>query len=223
MTIYNELNKQKIDHYLYTLAREYKKKSGRSLDAEVVLVGGASILLGYGFRNTTIDVDGLILASSAMKDAILSTADKFNLDPKWINDDFTKTDSYSPHLREYSSFYKTYAQILDVRIVEREYLIATKLVAAREDKHDLSDIVGIMKEAQEKKDNISFADIDKAICQLYGSWERVNKKTQAFITDICNLPKDELEELFYETIEQEAIKRKETIITLQSISPPRRK
>ena len=42
------------------------------MPAEITLIGGASILVNYGFRASTYDVDALIQASSAMKDAINS-------------------------------------------------------------------------------------------------------------------------------------------------------
>lgn len=42
------------------LAKEYRKLAGKSVPAEIVLVGGASILTNYGFRNMTTDMDAII-------------------------------------------------------------------------------------------------------------------------------------------------------------------
>lgn len=39
--------------------------------AEIVLVGDAAILVNYGFREMTYDIDAVITASSAMKGAVL--------------------------------------------------------------------------------------------------------------------------------------------------------
>lgn len=52
---------------------------------------------------------------------------------------------------EYSKYYKTFANVLQIRTVSAEYLVATKLMAGRQYKNYLSDIVGVMIE-QENKD-----------------------------------------------------------------------
>lgn len=52
---------------------------------------------------------------------------------------------------EYSKYYKTFANILQIRTVSAEYLVAMKLMAGRQYKNDLSDIVGVLIE-QENKD-----------------------------------------------------------------------
>ena len=40
-----------------------------------------------------------------------------------------KTDSYSPKLIEFSCYYRTFANVVTVRTIEAEYLIAMKLRA----------------------------------------------------------------------------------------------
>ena len=45
--------KDNIDAYLKALAKEYRKLGGRKLPAEIVLIGGASVLINYGFREMT--------------------------------------------------------------------------------------------------------------------------------------------------------------------------
>lgn len=61
---------ENLDTYLKALAKEYKKLGGKNMPAEIVLIGGAAILANYGFRESTYDMDALISASSAMRDAI---------------------------------------------------------------------------------------------------------------------------------------------------------
>lgn len=62
--------KNNLDTYLKELAKEYKKLGGKRIPAEIILVGGASVLINYGFREMTTDIDALIQAASIMKDAI---------------------------------------------------------------------------------------------------------------------------------------------------------
>ncbi len=45
--------KGNLDYYLRELAKEYKKVAGRNTPAEIVLVGGAAVLVDYGFRDST--------------------------------------------------------------------------------------------------------------------------------------------------------------------------
>lgn len=68
--------KENIDAYLKAVAKEYRKLVGKNMPAELILIGGASVLINYGFREMTTDVDALISAASAMKDAINNVRDK---------------------------------------------------------------------------------------------------------------------------------------------------
>lgn len=79
--------------------------------------------MGYGFREMTMDVDAVIHASSAMKEAAGKVGDRYNLPYGWLNSDFMRTDSYSPKLEQFSVYYKTFSNILRIRTVSAEYLI----------------------------------------------------------------------------------------------------
>ena len=138
------------------------------MPAELILIGGAAILANYGFREVTYDIDATILASSTMKDAINRVGDKMGLPNGWLNADFQKTTSFSNKLPEVSVYYKTFSNILTVRTVTAEYLIAMKLMSGRQYKSDLYDIAGILWEHQKSGTPISREAIDKAIITLYG-------------------------------------------------------
>ena len=53
--------KENLDQYLKELAREFRKRNGRSMPAEMILIGGASVIINYGFREMTYDMDPLTL------------------------------------------------------------------------------------------------------------------------------------------------------------------
>mgnify|MGYP004698538105 FL=1 len=61
--------KENLDGYLKELAKEFRKKNGTRMPAEIILIGGASILINYGFREMTYDMDAIIKSSGAMRDA----------------------------------------------------------------------------------------------------------------------------------------------------------
>lgn len=71
--------KENLDTLLKELAKEFKRQNGTAVPAEIILIGGAAILAGYGFREMTTDVDAVIHASSAMKEAVNRIGDKYNL------------------------------------------------------------------------------------------------------------------------------------------------
>ena len=89
------ITKDNLNLYLKELAKEFRKLNGTAIPAEIILIGGASILANYGFREMTYDMDAIISASSVMKDAINKVGDKFNLPNGWLNTDFIRTKSYT--------------------------------------------------------------------------------------------------------------------------------
>ena len=179
---------ENLDTYLKALAKEYKKLSGKSIPAEIILIGGAAILANYGFRESTYDMDALISASSAMGDAISHVGDKYGLPNGWLNEDFIKTKSYTPKLRQYSVHYKEFGRILEIRTVQAEYLLAMKMVSARDYKNDLSDIIGIIAEHQQRLLPLTWEMVERAMLELYGSWERVALETVQLVRNALTLP-----------------------------------
>ncbi len=204
MSSNTSFTKENLDFYLKDLAKEYKRLGGKNMPAELILIGGASILANYGFRDMTYDMDAIISASSAIKDAINHVGDKYGLPNGWLNTDFVRTKSYSPKLIEYSIYYKTFSGILTVRTVSAEYLIAMKLKSGRRYKNDLSDIVGILSAHSNKGEPLNYEQINQAICNLYGSWDGISSEARTFILSV--LKESDNPELYekYRATEKEA-------------------
>ena len=175
--------KENLNTYLKELGKEFRKLNGSKMPAEIILVGGAAILANYGFREVTYDIDAIILASSAMNDAIKHVGDRLGLPNGWLNADFKKTTSFSDKLLQTSIYYKTFSNVLTVRMVAAEYLIAMKLMSGRQYKHDLSDIAGILWEHEKKGDPISREVVDKAINTIYGENAELPPISQKTIDD----------------------------------------
>ncbi|MBO5162756.1 MAG: hypothetical protein J6B69_11265 [Lachnospiraceae bacterium] len=208
--------KENLDSYLRELAKEFRKKNGNKMSAEIILIGGASILINYGFREMTYDMDAIIKSSGAMKEAINTVGDRLELPVGWLNTDFANTKSYTPRLVEYSKYYKTFANILQVRTVSAEYLVAMKLMAGRQYKNDLSDIVGILIEQEERKKPLSFEVIQKAIVDLYDSYDKIPEESKVFMEAVYN--KEDLHDFYRQCreIEQE---NKDTLVEFQENYP----
>lgn len=159
--------KENLDSCLKELGKEYRRLNGKKMPAEIILIGGAAILANYGFREMTYNIDAIIASSSSMKEAINHVGDKLGLPNGWLNADFTKTSSFSEKLSEVSVYYKTFSNVIIVRLVSAEYLIAMKLKSGRQYKNDLSDVVGILWEHQKKGEPISKEAVEKALSVLY--------------------------------------------------------
>ncbi len=217
MFIEKSFSKEEIDHYLYLLAREYKRRNRKSKRVELVLVGGASVLVNYGFRDSTTDIDAMILADSVMKETIYAVAEKEHIPDGWLNADFQRSGSYSKSLFEHSEYYKTFAKVLEVRTIRGEYLLAMKLMSGRNYKRDLSDIVGIIECSKEEGNEITLEKIDKAMEDLYGGWDMVDDYVKAVFQAALSDPDawkkyEELvaEEDFNKAIKIENLKRIKT-------------
>ena len=208
--------KDNLDLYLKELAKEYKKLVGKNMPAEIILIGGAAIIESYGFRDMTTDVDAIITAVSAMKDAINLIGDRYDLPQGWLNSDFQKIDSYSNQLLQYSSFYKTFNQVLNLRIVTGEYLIAMKLRAFRQYKNDLSDVIGVLAEHEKRGDGITIERIDRAVENLYGSWDGFPDGAQDFI--VKTLTASDYESV-YELVRKNEKDAKEQLVEFQNNYP----
>lgn len=192
---------ENLDMYLKELAKEFRKLNGKKMPAEVILVGGAAILANYGFRDKTYDVDAIIRASSAMKDAASHVGDKFGLPEGWLNSEFISTDSYSPKLSIYSTYYKTFSNIVEFRTVSGEYLVAMKLMSGRPYKHDLSDVAEIIAEHQKNGNPLSRDLILTAIKNLYGSIDRIDENSMKFLDMV--LSAENLQDIITERKESE--------------------
>ena len=52
--------KDDLDICLRKLAKEFRKLNGTKTPAEIILIGSASVLINYNFRDSTYDIDTLI-------------------------------------------------------------------------------------------------------------------------------------------------------------------
>ena len=212
MSVEKGFTKENLDYYLKELAKEFRKRNGKNMPAEIVLVGGAAILANYGFREMTYDIDAVITASSAMKGAVNAVGDRLGLPNGWLNADFKNTSSYSPKLSRYSKYYRTYSNVLNIRTISAEYLVAMKLMSGRRYKKDLSDIIGILGEQERMGESLSYQQIDCAVKNLYGGWDNISEYAIQVLK--AALDSENLKELFMEQEREEALS-KQAVLQVQ--------
>ena len=216
MSTETPITKENLDTYLKEVAKQFRKLNRKATPAEITLIGGASILINYGFRDSTYDVDALIHASSAMKDAINYVTDTLGLPNGWLNEDFKNTKSYTPRLVNYSKYYRTFSNIVTIRTITGEYLVAMKLMAYRQFKHDISDIAGIMREQQRIGEPLTFEQIDKAVTDLYDGWVNMPENAQVLIQNI--LSSEDMDAL-YEAYANEEAAAKDALLAFDDKYP----
>ncbi len=184
MSAETAFTKENLEQYFLALSKECRKLNGTKMLAEIILVGGAAVLVNYGFREMTYDVDAMIMASSVMKEAINRVGDRLGLPHGWFNAGFKNTKSYSERLPEVSVYYKTFSNILTVRTITAEYLVAMKLMSGRLYKFDKSDVIGILWEQQKKGMPITSKAVDEAMNKLYGGWVNAPEQSKEWFRGI---------------------------------------
>ena len=208
--------KEDLDLYLKELAKEFRKRNSKTIPAEITLIGGASILINYGFREMTYDMDAIMDAASSIRDAITIVGDRYSLPHGWINDDFMRTDSYTPRIVQYSRYYRTYSNIMTIRTVTGEYLVAMKLRSGRQYKFDLSDIIGILWEQEKNRDPLSLERIKNAVEDLYGSYDVLSENMKQFVEKAV---RDGKYKETYARVRQAEAENKENLLEYQEEKP----
>ncbi len=150
----------------------------------------------------------------AILEAAHNIANRLNLPYDWLNSDFVSTSSYSPRLREISKYYRTFSNVLEVRVVDREYLAAMKLRASREYKNDLSDVIGIINQNAQFGTPIVKEDIISAYEYLYK--EPLTGTRLLFLDEIYNC--DNLN-LLYQKYRNQEINTKDLLIDFEQQYP----
>ena len=215
MSVEVPISKESLDTFLQELGKRFRKLGGKKMPAEIILIGGASILINYGFRDVTYDADAIIMASSVMKEAINYVRDEFSLPHDWLNEGFKNTESYSSKLVEVSVYYRCFSNILTVRTITAEYLVAMKAMSGRQYKYDLSDIVGIIWEHERNGNPITRDAVNQAVIKLYAQ-KPLPEISKQVLDDIYNYGNHEQ---MYTEIREKEKEAKDIILEFDKKNP----
>ncbi|HET8657838.1 MAG TPA: DUF6036 family nucleotidyltransferase [Micromonosporaceae bacterium] len=128
----NLLDGHQIRRLFDDLSEELARRGRR---AEVFLVGGAAMALAYDARRSTRDIDAVFQPKEEVYAAAAAVAARHDLPDDWLNDGVKGfLPGEDPRARQvYES------EALRVDVASPQYLLAMKLLAARE--QDVDDIV----------------------------------------------------------------------------------
>jgi len=198
----NMITRSNLMDIIKKFAKAYRKALGKA-PAEIIIVGGGSIMLNYRFREATQDLDVILHAASGIKDVIAQFADDNGLPRDWMNADFIRTASYSDTLTEVSSHYCWLNnQTLEIRTVSGVWLIAMKLAAHRDYRNDISDAIGVLVEEAEAGHLFTYEEIETAYQKLYRNLPEPQVREQ--FQKLCAVPVLELKQIYQAQREMES-------------------
>lgn len=166
-----QLSKRKILGYLEALNVELRKKG---VKGEILLYGGAVMVLAFDARPATKDVDAIFAPKTVMRDAIKQVAKNNGLPEDWMNSGVEGFQSKVGNKKLFLSFSN-----LTIYIPSVEYLLAMKVIASRVDTKDRTDIEFLIKKLQ-----IKTAEPVFDITEKYYPRNRIEPKTQFFIEEM---------------------------------------
>jgi Nucleotidyltransferase of unknown function (DUF6036) len=119
------VNKEDIEKYLRMLGNELQKKH---VTGEILLVGGAVMLLEVGNREVTKDIDAYFdqKYATAIREAVTAIAKREGLMSGWLNDAVKGFFATQPPNRKWAEY-----PGLRVYIPSLDYLLVMKVVAGR--------------------------------------------------------------------------------------------
>jgi hypothetical protein len=165
------MNRSDIEHYLQLLGQELQT---RNTIGNILLLGGAVMLLEVGNRSITQDIDASFEGSNAslIRQAIAVIAKQEGLARDWLNDG-AKGFLYS---QPTTVLWKSYPG-LNIYLPSLDYILAMKIVAGRP--RDIEDARALIQ-----KLHISDEPALLSIVTKYIPHERIDVRVQYLITDL---------------------------------------
>lgn len=174
------LDKKEIHLYLTKLGKELRKIK---VKGEIVVCGGAAMLLKYNSRQSTKDIDGVYYPSTEINELAEKIAIQEKLPDGWINDSVKYSKSYIKTLRENSVYYKTFYN-LSVYTADIEQLIVMKLVSFRiGQSHDLEDLNKLL-DVYKENHTINPGIIKSLITKHYGDLSKLSEEALEYLEDL---------------------------------------
>ena len=161
------MTREEIERYLQLLGQELQK---RHLTGEIIVAGGALMLLVVQNRETTKDIDAYFSAEpQAIREAARAVAQQEGLAEDWLNDGIKGFFYQAPPVQRWAEY-----PGLRVYVVSLEYALAMKAIAGRPE--DIDDIRALVQRLQ-----LTSAQEVLAIVQRYVPQRLVPPRAQYLI------------------------------------------
>jgi antitoxin component of RelBE/YafQ-DinJ toxin-antitoxin module len=165
-----------LENYLVQLNSELARNN---VTGEICIVGGAAMMLAFGSRHSTRDIDALVIAPAAVRAAAQKVARDNQIVASWLNDGvkgFASGGSFEA--RELLAL-----SHLRVVMPPPEYILAMKCISARVgiDENDKADTEVLIRHLGLKNSEAVF----EVLSRFYDE-SRIPAKTRYFVEEICN-------------------------------------
>lgn len=140
---YPYIFKENMGIYLNALNECIRRRHPNAI-VELVMVGGSSLILGNTFRLSTEDIDAFQLTNVGIKRCIKDVKDMFSITSDWLNDDFTKSPSYTPKIKKNKILVLHRSNLIVYRACDLD-VFCMKLVSKRD--KDFNDLFGMLRES----------------------------------------------------------------------------
>lgn len=179
------MNRTQLNQLLWELNKELRRKMRKApygYKVNMYIVGGASIIARYDYRESTVDVDAIWDVGSEMRESINRVAENNGLPNDWCNCNFKRTKSYTSKILTNSTLYKDFDR-LRVWLVNPDLLLCMKLVAFRSAKIvDRQDAANML--IRLKSNNVLYSDILNLVSYYYGSTDVLSQEAKNFIREM---------------------------------------
>lgn len=165
------LSKRKILDYFRQLDQELKE---RKTKGEILIYGGAVMVLAFDARPVTKDVDAIFVPKIVMRDAIKKVAENNGISEDWLNDGVGGFQSSVGDKKLFLNLPN-----LAIYIPTTEYLLAMKVLSSRVDTKDRTDIAFLIEKLQIKTVEEIFNLVEK-----YYPRNRIEPRTKFFIEEM---------------------------------------
>lgn len=169
-------SKKELEKYLFLLNTELHKQG---ITGEICIVGGAAMVLAFGSRRSTRDIDALVMAPSDIRLAAERVAEAYGIPAGWLNDG-AKGFASRRNVEVCELL-----QLSNLRVVAppAEYVLAMKCISARMglDEHDKEDTKTLIRRLGLR----SAQEVMHIVAQYYDA-SRIPAKTQYFVQEVCD-------------------------------------
>ncbi|HIJ82633.1 MAG TPA: hypothetical protein HPQ00_00325 [Magnetococcales bacterium] len=148
----------------------------KEIKGEILIFGGAAMILAFDARPATKDVDAIFKPKTAMIDAIKRIAEELHLPEDWLNDAVKGFTSSRGDTRLLFGLPN-----LAIYVPTTEYLLAMKALSARVDSADKDDFIFLVEKLGLKSVASVFCIVEK-----YYPKNRIKPATQFFIEEIMD-------------------------------------
>jgi hypothetical protein len=171
-----EFSRKELEGMLSLLNDELRQEG---ITGEICIVGGAAMVLAFGNRASTRDIDALVMAPATVRAAAARVATANGFPANWLNDGAKGFASGIP------IEVKALLQFSNLRIVAPPpaYILAMKCIAARVglDEHDKEDASFLIQLLGLKNSDA----VLELVAQYYPA-ERIPAKTRFFVQEVCD-------------------------------------